>query len=119
MSSALNPHQKKAVQATEGHYLILAGAGSGKTRVLTERIAFLIRDMKVSPQRVLAFTFTNKAAGEMRARVEKALGMESLPFWVGTFHATGLKILRREAEHIGFRNNFAIYDEDDSISMIK
>ncbi len=111
--------QREAVLATEGYFLILAGAGSGKTRVLTERIAYLIREKKVSPERILAFTFTNKAAGEMRARVEKALSMRRIPFWVSTFHSTGLKILRKEAKQIGFRNNFAIYDEDDSIRLIK
>ncbi len=115
----LNPRQKEAVLATEGYYLILAGAGSGKTRVLTERIAYLIREKKISPERILAFTFTNKAAGEMRARVEKALSMRKIPFWVSTFHSTGLKILRKEANQIGFKNNFAIYDEDDSIRLIK
>ncbi|MCK4537742.1 MAG: UvrD-helicase domain-containing protein [Candidatus Krumholzibacteria bacterium] len=119
MSTGLNEQQQKAVLATEGHYLILAGAGSGKTRVLTERISYLIREKKVSPERILAFTFTNKAAGEMRSRVERNLGQQKIPFWVGTFHATGLKILRREAENIGFRRNFAIYDEDDAQSLIK
>ncbi len=119
MSIELNPQQNEAVHATEGHYLVLAGAGSGKTRVLTERIAHLIRDKKISPQRILAFTFTNKAAAEMRSRVEKSMGLGKLPFWVGTFHSTGLKILRREASNIGFRNDFAIYDEDDSLNLIK
>ncbi len=119
MKFDLNPRQKEAVYATEGHYLILAGAGSGKTRVLTERIAYLISEKNVSPERILAFTFTNKAAGEMRARVEKALSQRKIPFWVSTFHATGLRILRKEAEHIGFRKNFAIYDEDDTIRLIK
>jgi DNA helicase-2/ATP-dependent DNA helicase PcrA len=115
----LNPEQRRAVLTTEGHVLVLAGAGSGKTKVLTERIAYLIKAKGVSPQRILAFTFTNKAAGEMRARVEKALVRNDLPFWVGTFHATGLKILRREAKHIGFSNNFAVFDEDDSTSLVR
>jgi DNA helicase-2/ATP-dependent DNA helicase PcrA len=115
----LNPQQRQAVLATEGPVLVLAGAGSGKTRVLTERIAYLIREKGISPERILAFTFTNKAAGEMRARVEKLLGRRELPFWIGTFHATGLKILRREASHLGFKPNFAIYDEDDSARLIK
>jgi DNA helicase-2/ATP-dependent DNA helicase PcrA len=115
----LNPPQREAVLNTEGYLLVLAGAGSGKTRVLTERIVHLIRDRKISPERILAFTFTNKAAGEMRSRVERSLARQYLPFWVGTFHATGLKILRKEAKHLGFGNNFAIYDEDDSISLIK
>lgn len=115
----LNPQQREAVLQADGHVLVLAGAGSGKTRVLTERIAFLIKERGVSPERILAFTFTNKAAGEMRARVEKLLGKRNLPFWIGTFHATGVKILRREAKRIGFSNNFAIFDEDDSLSLIR
>ena len=115
----LNPQQKQAVLATEGSVLVLAGAGSGKTRVLTERIAHLIRDKGVSPERILAFTFTNKAAGQMRSRVERLLGRGELPFWIGTFHATGLKILRREAKHLGLGNNFAIFDADDSARLIK
>lgn len=119
MKNELNPQQREAVLQTEGHVLVLAGAGSGKTRVLTERIAYLIREKHVSPERILAFTFTNKAAGEMRARVEQLLERRNLPFWIGTFHATGVKILRREAKHIGFGNNFAIFDEDDSISQIR
>ena len=115
----LNPQQKKAVLTTEGHVLVLAGAGSGKTRVLTERIAYLVRERKVSAERILAFTFTNKAAGEMRARVQKLLKQRDLPLWVGTFHATGLRILRREAKHIGFGNNFAIFDADDSQNLVR
>jgi len=119
MSIELNTQQSEAVRATEGHCLVLAGAGSGKTRVLTERIAFLIKEKKISTERILAFTFTNKAAAEMRGRVGKSIGTQSPPFWVGTFHSTGLKILRREAKSIGFNNNFAIYDEDDSLNLIK
>ena len=115
----LNPQQRQAVLATEGPVLVLAGAGSGKTRVLTERIAHLIREKGISPERILAFTFTNKAAGEMRSRVERLLGQRELPFWIGTFHATGLKILRREASHLGLKPNFAIYDEDDAVRLIK
>ncbi len=119
MKTELNPQQMQAVETTEGHVLVLAGAGSGKTRVLIERIACLIREKKVSPDRILAFTFTNKAAGEMRARVDRAVGGRGAPSWIGTFHATGLRILRREAKHIGFRNNFAIFDEVDVTSLIK
>ena len=115
----LNPQQRQAVETAGGHVLVLAGAGSGKTRVLTERIAYLIRENMVSPERVLAFTFTNKAAGEMRSRVENHLGRRDIPLWVGTFHATGVRILRREAKHIGFQNNFAIFDEDDTSQLIK
>lgn len=119
MKIELNPQQLEAVTRTEGHVLVLAGAGSGKTRVLTERIAYLVREKGVSPDRILAFTFTNKAAGEMRVRVERALSMRRLPFWIGTFHATGLKILRREAKHIGYGCNFAVFDEDDSLSLLR
>ena len=115
----LNPQQRQAVETDGGHVLVLAGAGSGKTRVLTERIAHLIRERSVSPERILAFTFTNKAAGEMRSRVEGLLGRRGIPLWVGTFHATGVRILRREAKHIGFKNDFAIYDEDDSAQLIR
>jgi DNA helicase-2/ATP-dependent DNA helicase PcrA len=115
----LNPQQKQAVLTTDGPVLVLAGAGSGKTRVLTERIAYLIREKWVSPERILAFTFTNRAAGEMRSRVETLLGRCELPFWIGTFHATGLKILRREAKHLGLEGNFAVFDEDDSSRLIR
>ncbi|RKZ07352.1 hypothetical protein DRQ05_03245, partial [bacterium] len=115
----LNPQQREAVTTTEGYVLVLAGAGSGKTRVLTERIAYLIREKKVSPERILAFTFTNKAAGEMRSRVERLLERRDLPLWIGTFHATGLRILRREAKYLGYSNKFAVFDEDDSISLLK
>jgi DNA helicase-2/ATP-dependent DNA helicase PcrA len=119
LKTELNPQQVKAVETTEGHVLVLAGAGSGKTRVLTERIAYLVREKSISPDRILAFTFTNKAAGEMRGRVQRAVEGRRAPSWIGTFHATGLRILRREAKHIGFRNNFAIYDEVDASSLIK
>jgi len=115
----LNPEQKLAVTTTEGYVLVLAGAGSGKTRVLTERIAYLIKEKCISPERVLAFTFTNKAAQEMKSRVERLLRRKNLPLWIGTFHATGLRILRREAKYIGYENNFAIFDEEDSVSLIK
>jgi DNA helicase-2/ATP-dependent DNA helicase PcrA len=115
----LNPQQREAVLTTEGSVLVLAGAGSGKTRVLTERIAHLIRERRVSPERILAFTFTNKAAGQMRSRVERLLAQRDLPFWIGTFHATGLRILRREARHLGLEPNFAVFDEDDALGLIR
>ncbi|MBN1163340.1 MAG: UvrD-helicase domain-containing protein [Candidatus Krumholzibacteriota bacterium] len=115
----LNSQQCKAVHTDGSYTLVLAGAGSGKTRVLTERIIYLIREKKVSPERIMAFTFTNKAAGEMRSRVERVLADRGLSFWIGTFHATGLRILRREARHIGFANNFAIYDEEDVFRLVK
>jgi DNA helicase-2/ATP-dependent DNA helicase PcrA len=117
--SKLNKQQRQAVLSGDGYVLVLAGAGSGKTKVLTERILYLIKEKNVSPERILAFTFTNKAAGEMRARVEAKLNVKSLSFWIGTFHATGLRILRKEAMNIGFKNNFAIYDEDDSFRLVK
>jgi len=116
---SLNPEQRRAVTAGDGPWLVLAGAGSGKTRVLTARIAHLIRARGVAPYRVLAFTFTNKAAREMRGRVESMLAGQAGDCWLGTFHATGVRILRREAERLGWQRNFAIYDTDDSEALIK
>ena len=116
---SLNPEQRQAVLADGGPCLVLAGAGSGKTRVLTARIAHLIRARGVPPYRILAFTFTNKAAREMRGRVETMLGGQASDCWLGTFHSTGVRILRREAERLGWQRNFAIYDTDDSESLIK
>ncbi len=98
---------------------MLAGAGSGKTRVLTARIAHLIRDGGLAPQRIFAVTFTNKAAGEMRARVAALLGADPRGLWIGTFHALAARLLRREAAHLGFGSNFTIYDADDSESFIR
>ncbi len=98
---------------------MLAGAGSGKTRVLTARIAHLIRDRGLAPQRIFAVTFTNKAAGEMRARVAALLGADPRGLWIGTFHALAARLLRREAAHLGFGSNFTIYDADDSESFIR
>jgi len=98
---------------------VLAGAGSGKTRVLTARIAHLIRDRGLAPQRIFAVTFTNKAAGEMRARVAALLGADPRGLWIGTFHALAARLLRREAAHLGFGSNFTIYDADDSESFIR
>jgi DNA helicase-2/ATP-dependent DNA helicase PcrA len=116
---SLNPEQRQAVLAAGGPCLILAGAGSGKTRVLTARIAHLIRTCGVPPYRILAFTFTNKAAREMRGRVESMLGGQASDCWLGTFHSTGVRILRREAERLGWQRNFAIYDTDDSEALLK
>jgi len=116
---ALNPAQDAAVRHPGGPVLVLAGAGSGKTRVLTARIAHLIRDRGVRPERVFAVTFTNKAAGEMRARVAALLGADPRGLWIGTFHALGARLLRREAARLGFGSNFTIYDQDDSESFIK
>src|SRR6202048_1205471 len=110
----LNPPQREAVMHEEGPRLIFAGAGSGKTRVLTARIAYLIATRRVWPDRLLAVTFTNKAAREMRGRVEGLVGEGAEKMWVGTFHATAVKILRREAQRIGIVNSFVIFDEDDT-----
>lgn len=112
----LNPRQKEAVVTTEGPVLILSGPGSGKTRVITHRIAYLIQK-GVKPQNILAVTFTNKAAGEMRQRVAK-LSYATLPF-IGTFHAFCLRILRKEIAQLGYKNNFIIYDEQDQLSLVK
>lgn len=114
----LNNEQKKAVTTIDGPILILAGAGSGKTRVITYRIAYLI-SQGVKSENILAVTFTNKAAGEMKERVIKLLGENKLGLWIGTFHSICARILRREIKHIGFENNFSIYDKSDQISLIK
>ena len=116
---SLNPKQKEAVTTTEGPVLVLAGAGSGKTRVLTHRICHLIRNKGIRPQRILAVTFTNKATKEMQERLHVMLGRESEALWVSTFHSAGLRILRRHANLLGYSNDFTIYDDDDSKSLIK
>ncbi len=115
----LNDKQKEAVLYTEGPLLILAGAGSGKTRVLTHRIAYLMEHCGVNPWNILAITFTNKAAEEMRERVDKIAGFGSDSVWVSTFHSTCVRILRRHIDLLGFANNFTIYDTDDSKSVMK
>jgi len=115
----LNEAQQKAVLDIEGPSLIIAGAGSGKTRVLTYRIAHLIKSHKVDPFNILALTFTNKAANEMRERIENIVGNDARNVWMGTFHSVFAKILRIEGHHIGFPSNFSIYDTDDSKSLIK
>lgn len=115
----LNDEQKKAVFQTEGPVLILAGAGSGKTRVLTHRIAYLIEECQVNPWNIMAITFTNKAAGEMRERVDKLVGFGSESIWVATFHSTCVRILRRFADRMGYENNFTIYDTDDQKTVMK
>ena len=116
---ALNPQQYQAVCHYEGPLLILAGAGSGKTRVLTHRVAWLIEEKNVNPWNIMAITFTNKAAGEMRDRVEAMLGGALGGVWVATFHSTCVRILRRYLDRIGFENNFTIYDSEDQKSVIK
>src|SRR4030042_5421927 len=109
----LNPVQQKAVLKTEGPLLVFAGAGSGKTRVLVYRIAYLIQEKKVPPWNILAVTFTNKAADEMRERVERLLGGSARGVWISTFHSACVRILRRHIEPLGFQKNFVIYDQDD------
>ena len=116
---SLNPMQRQAVFHTEGPLLILAGAGSGKTRVLTHRIAYLIQEKKVNPWNILAITFTNKAAQEMRERVDRIAGFGSDAIWVSTFHSTCARILRRHIDNLGYDTNFTIYDTDDQKSVIK
>ena len=115
----LNDKQKEAVFHTEGPLLVLAGAGSGKTRVLTHRIAYLMEEKKVKPWNILAITFTNKAAGEMRERVDKFVGDAAGKVWVSTFHSACVRILRRDIGWIGFDTNFAIYDTEDQKSLMK
>jgi len=114
----LNPSQRHAVAATDGPVLVVAGAGSGKTRVLTHRIAHLIRDMGVSPYAILAITFTNKAAKEMRERVARLVGRVADGMWVSTFHSACVRILRSEAPRLGYRSSFTIYDDADSVRLI-
>lgn len=116
---SLNERQREAVFHTEGPLLILAGAGSGKTRVLTHRIAYLIEERGVNPWNILAITFTNKAAGEMRERVDHLVGHGSESIWVSTFHSTCVRILRRHIDRLGYDTNFTIYDSDDQKTLIK
>ncbi len=115
----LNQQQREAVRHTDGPLLIVAGAGSGKTRVLTYRIAYLIQQQKAHPDEILALTFTNKAANEMKDRIRQLIGDEASRLWMGTFHSVFSKILRFEAGKIGFTSNYSIYDTDDSKNAIK
>lgn len=115
----LNEAQREAVEHSGGPLLVLAGAGSGKTRVLTTRLAHLVEEWKVQPARILAVTFTNRAAGEMRNRVAQRLGRDPAGLWIGTFHAICARLLRREASRIGFTSQFTIYDEEDRLRAIK
>ena len=115
----LNPQQQEAVKCTEGPLLIIAGAGSGKTRVLTQRIAYLITEKQVNPWNILAITFTNKAAGEMRDRVDQLADVNGGSVWVSTFHSTCVRILRRYIDRLGYDTNFTIYDTDDQKHVIK
>jgi DNA helicase II / ATP-dependent DNA helicase PcrA len=115
----LNPAQREAVLATEGPLLVIAGAGSGKTRVLTYRVAHLINAVGAKPNEILAITFTNKAAGEMRERLQDLLGPRGRGLWILTFHAACGRILRREAQRLAYRSNFTIYDQADQIRLVK
>ena len=117
--SHLNKAQQQAVANTEGPYMVIAGAGSGKTSVLTHRIAYLLEAKHVDPFHILALTFTNKAAHEMRQRLAKMVGPAAKSLWLGTFHSSFVRILRKEAEHLGYPNNFTIYDTADSKSLLK
>ena len=115
----LNPEQRRAAETTEGPLLVLAGAGSGKTRVLTHRIAYLIGVCGIQPESILAVTFTNKASGEMRERVEKLLGPAAGGVWLSTFHSLCVRILRRDIGHLGLGRGFAIYDQSDAHALVK
>ncbi len=117
-SDDLNPAQKDAVSHLSGPLLILAGAGSGKTRVLTYRVAYLIQH-GYSPDQILAITFTNKAADEMKERISKLVGAVASRMWIMTFHSFCARILRQEIDRLGYKKNFVLYDEDDSKRLIK
>lgn len=115
----LNPQQREAVLATDGPLLLLAGAGSGKTRVLTQRIAYLLREKNVAPWSILAITFTNKAAREMKDRISAIAGPDAEDIWISTFHSMCVRILRRDIDRIGYNRNFTILDSSDQVSVIK
>src|SRR5260221_5363274 len=115
----LNPAQREAVLTTEGPLLVIAGAGSGKTRVLTHRVAHLLATQGVKPNEILAITFTNKAAGEMRERLERMLGGVARAIWILTFHSACGRIFRREAQRLGYKSTFTIYDQADQVRLVK
>ncbi|MBR1544609.1 MAG: UvrD-helicase domain-containing protein, partial [Alphaproteobacteria bacterium] len=115
----LNPEQRTAVETTEGPLLVLSGAGTGKTRVLTSRIAYIISKQLALPWQILAVTFTNKAANEMKTRIKNIIGDGAESLWIGTFHSIGLKILKRYTALVGLKPNFIIYDENDQKVLIK
>ncbi|MBQ8557858.1 MAG: UvrD-helicase domain-containing protein [Alphaproteobacteria bacterium] len=115
----LNPEQRQAVEKTEGPLLVLSGAGTGKTKVLTTRIAYIIHQQKARPWQILAVTFTNKASTEMKSRLEKMIGGEAFSVWLGTFHAIGIKILRKYGERIGLQSNFIVLNSDDQERLLK
>jgi DNA helicase-2/ATP-dependent DNA helicase PcrA len=115
----LNPAQREAVEAINGPVLILAGPGSGKTRVITHRVAYLMKVVGVNPRRIMAVTFTNKAAREMEERLNKLVGAQVKELTLGTFHAICARILRHDGQAIGIDAKFVIYDDDDQISLLK
>jgi DNA helicase-2/ATP-dependent DNA helicase PcrA len=117
--SRLNDRQKEAVETVDGPLLIVAGAGSGKTRVLTHRIAYLLATKKAPPWSILAITFTNKAAREMQERISRLVGPMAKDIWVSTFHAMCVRMLRRDIDRIGYTANFSILDAGDQLSVIK
>ncbi len=119
LAAGLNPQQQQALHAGLGPVLVLAGPGSGKTRVLTHRIAYLISELEVNPYNILAVTFTNKAAKEMTARVEAILGGKPRGLSLGTFHSTCARLLRVEAEHLPVNRDFVIYDSDDQVGLVR
>ena len=115
----LNDRQREAVTQINGPVLVLAGAGSGKTKALTTRIAYMIEECGVNPWNIMAITFTNKAAGEMRNRVDEAVGFGAESIWVSTFHSSCVRMLRRYIERLGYDTNFTIYDTDDQKTVMK
>src|ERR671939_438866 len=115
----LNPAQRRAVEAVEGPVLVLAGAGTGKTRVLTTRLAHILATRRAWPSQILAVTFTNKAALEMRERLERMIGRAAEGLWLGTFHSIAARLLRRHAEVVGLKPNFTILDADDQLRLVK
>ena len=117
--SELNPEQYQAVTTTEGPLLVLSGAGTGKTRVLTTRVGYILAQHLALPWQILAVTFTNKAAKEMGARLEQMVGQAALGTWLGTFHRIGVKILRRYGGYVGLQQNFAVLDADDQERLLK
>ena len=118
LKSLLNKEQYEGATTVDGQVLILAGAGSGKTRVLTYRMAHMIEDLGIYPYKILAITFTNKAAKEMKDRVKKLVGDKAEDMWISTFHSTCVRILRREIEHLGYKKNFTIYDSSDQKTLV-